>query len=252
MTDTESTDPRDPTEPTGATGPADLTAHSELKDASTAQPSTAHPSTAQPNAAQPNAAQPGRKLHLPSTRREHTREETDRKIALATMQIAVSEGVKAVTIEEVSRRSGVAKTTIYRRYRNSEELLENLSFFKTLPAPDLTVLKPSKENLALLIKSAVAYFDQSVGVRSVGMILCSDSDFFRQVFDHVVVPIRDRATEFFDNGKRAGVFRQNANVNFILDQVIGGMVANAAVHGSVEESWNRQIVDFLWTSIAVK
>lgn len=237
MTDIESTDPRELAEPKDHKGPIDLTDPADPRD-----PSTTHSS----------ATRPVRKIHLPSSRREHTREETDRKIALATMQIAVSEGVKAVTIEEVSRRSGVAKTTIYRRYRNSEELLENLSFFKTLPAPDLTVLKPSKENLALLIKSAVAYFDQSVGVRSVGMILCSDSDFFRQVFDHVVVPIRDRVTEFFNNGKQAGVFRQNANVNFVLDQVIGGMVANAAVHGTVEESWNRQIVDFLWASIAVK
>lgn len=186
------------------------------------------------------------------TRGAHTREATNRKIARATMHIALEEGVKAVTIEEVSRQSGVAKTTIYRRFRNSDELLGNLSLFEALPTPEIESLQPTKANLALLIQGAVAYFDESVGVRSVGMILCSDSEFFRQVFDHLVVPLRDRVAEFFNSGKREGVFKPGADVNFVLEQVIGGMVANAAVHGAVEEKWNTQIVDFLWRSIAAE
>ena len=50
-------------------------------------------------------------------RREQLREQTDRKIMRATLEIMISKGVAAVTIEEVARRSGVAKTTIYRRYK---------------------------------------------------------------------------------------------------------------------------------------
>ena len=51
------------------------------------------------------------------SRREQLREQTDHKIMKATLAIVISDGVGAVTIEEVARRSGVAKTTIYRRYR---------------------------------------------------------------------------------------------------------------------------------------
>ena len=56
-------------------------------------------------------------------RGERTREATDRKLMRATLQIAVDRGISGVTIEEVARRSGVAKTTIYRRYHNADELL---------------------------------------------------------------------------------------------------------------------------------
>ena len=45
-------------------------------------------------------------------RGERTREATDRKLMRATLQIAVDRGISGVTIEEVARRSGVAKTTI--------------------------------------------------------------------------------------------------------------------------------------------
>lgn len=179
-------------------------------------------------------------------RGEQTREATDRKIAQATLHIAVAEGIKGVTIEKVAQWSGVAKTTIYRRYRNSEDLLKGVSFFGFSPLPDIEDLAPTRKNLALSLYKAVAYFDKAVGVKSVGLILSSDSAFFRQVFDHLVVPIRDRVAAFIENGKRAGVFRQDADANFILEQVVGGMVANAAVNGSVKPEWNQQMVDYLW------
>lgn len=60
-------------------------------------------------------------------RGERTREATDRKLMQATLQIAVDRGISGVTIEEVARRSGVAKTTIYRRYHNADELLREIS-----------------------------------------------------------------------------------------------------------------------------
>ena len=42
-------------------------------------------------------------------RRERLREQTDRKIMKATLGIVISDGIGAVTIEEVARRSGVAR-----------------------------------------------------------------------------------------------------------------------------------------------
>ena len=50
-------------------------------------------------------------------RGERTREATDRKLMRATLQIAVDRGISGVTIEEVARRSGVAKTTIHWLHR---------------------------------------------------------------------------------------------------------------------------------------
>ena len=45
-------------------------------------------------------------------RREQLREQTDRKIMRATLEIMISKGVAAVTIEAVARRAGGAKTTM--------------------------------------------------------------------------------------------------------------------------------------------
>lgn len=45
------------------------------------------------------------------------------KLRASTAEIVFLDGVAACTVEEVSRRSGVAKSTIYRRYGDIDELI---------------------------------------------------------------------------------------------------------------------------------
>lgn len=45
------------------------------------------------------------------------------KLRASTAEIVFSEGIAACSVEEVARRSGVAKSTIYRRYDSVDELI---------------------------------------------------------------------------------------------------------------------------------
>lgn len=55
----------------------------------------------------------------------------------ATVEIVFSDGVNAVTFDEVARRSGVAKTTIYRHFETKNQLviaaLDGLTVFPEVP-----------------------------------------------------------------------------------------------------------------------
>ena len=55
----------------------------------------------------------------------------------ATAEIVFSDGVNAVTFDEVARRSGVAKTTIYRHFETKNQLviaaLDGLTMFPDVP-----------------------------------------------------------------------------------------------------------------------
>jgi AcrR family transcriptional regulator len=55
-------------------------------------------------------------------RGRHPSPETEEAILEATREILAKEGVQGLTIEGVAARSGVAKTTIYRRWRSKHEL----------------------------------------------------------------------------------------------------------------------------------
>lgn len=159
------------------------------------------------------------------------REATNAKIAKATLEVALANGPEAVTVEEVARRSGVAKTTIYRRYRNSTELLDSIRGFTPAIIRHGEPLAPTKANLRLMIEEAVRFFDQSVGVKGVGSLLSSDSTLLRVMAARVLGPVKTRAIRFFANGARQGVFREGIDVDFILDVIIGAMVVRAAMAG---------------------
>lgn len=197
--------------------------------------------------------------------RRRTREATDEKIARATLEVALSNGPDAVTVEEVSRRSGVAKTTIYRRYRNSSELLHSIRGFEPDLLRQATPLEPSRENLELLITQAVRFFDRSVGVRGVGVMLSSDSTLFHTITAQLLAPVRERADDFFARGAQAGVFRAGIDVDFILDVIVGAMVVRAAMTstpvaasddegtscgGGLDANWAARMAQFLWPHIA--
>ena len=51
-----------------------------------------------------------------------TRTRTEQAILEATRELLAAGGVHSLTVEGVAARSGVAKTTIYRRYRSKDEL----------------------------------------------------------------------------------------------------------------------------------
>ena len=98
-------------------------------------------------------------------RRERLREQTDRKIMKATLGIVISDGIGAVTIEEVARRSGVAKTTIYRRYRNADDLLQRIQP-EVAGLPNFNDLKPSRSGLATMLRRIQNCFDSELGLKA--------------------------------------------------------------------------------------
>ena len=165
-------------------------------------------------------------------RGERTREATDRKLMRATLQIAVDRGISGVTIEEVARRSGVAKTTIYRRYHNADELLHEISaMYLAIPDSDPV---PSPD------------------VKRVGIVLSSEAEFFQHIVDQVVTPWLERVGAFLKQGVAQGVFREDVDEKLLLSTIIGSLVAYEAIEGKAmddDTAWASRMADLLWPAL---
>lgn len=185
------------------------------------------------------------------TGRERVRSRTDRKLFDATMTIAMSRGVNAVTIEEVSRISGVAKTTIYRRFRNRNELLQGIARMIVVQIPPFDDVPFTKDGIETVLRSAIAIFEESFGVKAIGLILTSDTAFFQSVVANVLSPMREKIKAYFDHGIQAGVFNAATDVGFVIDCAMGGMVTHAALNNGIEPGWARRMAAFLWHAIAL-
>ena len=131
-------------------------------------------------------------------RRERLREQTDRKIMKATLGIVISDGIGAVTIEEVARRSGVAKTTIYRRYRNADDLLQRIQP-EVAGLPNFNDLKPSRSGLATMLRRIQDCFDSELGLKAVG---------HRKVMSLTVIPFRHNGNGTLTSTKNGRIMRE--------------------------------------------
>ena len=158
-------------------------------------------------------------------RGERTREATDRKLMRATLQIAVDRGISGVTIEEVARRSGVAKTTIYRRYHNADELLHEISaMYLAIPDPD-PVPSPTREHFTQLLQRLVDWVrDNDIDVKRVGIVLSSEAEFFQHIVDQVVTPWLEHVGAFLKQGVAQGVFREDVDEKLLLSTIIASEV----------------------------
>ncbi|KFI92798.1 transcriptional regulator, TetR family [Bifidobacterium saguini DSM 23967] len=192
----------------------------------------------------------------PMPRSERRREATDRKLMHATLQIAVERGISGVTIEEVARRSGVAKTTIYRRYHNSNELLRGISAMYLVNAEDelSPALSPTREHFTLMLGKLVDWVrTNNIDVRSVGIVLSSEAEFFHHIVDQVVTPWLGKLRSFLNLGVAEGVFRTGLDERLLLSTIIGSLVAYEAIDQHPTDSdiaaWPQRMTNLLWPAL---
>ena len=187
-------------------------------------------------------------------RREQLREQTDRKIMRATLEILISDGIGAVTIEEVARRSGVAKTTIYRRYRNADDLLQRIQV-EVAGLPDFDDLQPSRDGLREMLQRIQGCFDSELGLKAVGVVLTSDNDSLKAITTQVLAPAEQRFVSFVERGIRTGVFRDGLDCRFLFSTVLGSMLACKALAerepgmGQETGSWAERMTALLWPNV---
>jgi AcrR family transcriptional regulator len=182
------------------------------------------------------------------------RAETDRKILQACLQIAITQGIGAVSIEEVAKRSGVAKTTIYRRYRNSEDMLAQVQTLEFGRTPELAELSATHPNLQLMLERIVQHFSSQIGIEAVGIVLSTRNRYFSRIVEQAILPERRRFADFLHRGERAGVLRSELDAAFLFNTIIGSMIASQALPlqstSMADTQWAKRMADLIWPAIA--
>src|SRR3984893_15202315 len=90
----------------------------------------------------------------------------DERITATALDLLRAKGPRAVTVEAVAARAGVAKTTIYRRYRDREDMLAAAltSLARPTPPADRSALLPI---LQWLVQQSLKALEE--GIRGCGV-----------------------------------------------------------------------------------
>jgi AcrR family transcriptional regulator len=174
--------------------------------------------------------------------------EADRLILVTAKRLLREVGYARLTMDGVAREAGVARTTVYRRYRDKAELVS--AAIDTLRQPSRP--RPSgdaRRDLVAQLENARRNFDMSLA----GTLLMEEPhdprlvELFRE---RMVLPRRQIVREAIESGIRYGQIRADIDVERVLDLLLGALFFAVLTGGRPGAQWPEQTVDALWPALA--
>jgi AcrR family transcriptional regulator len=175
--------------------------------------------------------------------------EVDARIFAAALDILRGRGPLAVSVESVAAASGVAKTTIYRRYENRESLLT-----AAITSAATTVEFPqgltAQDSLRWVLRHARDTIEHVVGRGTVAAVIMNEDPQFtglllgmiRQSTGPLRADLRERAL--------AGEIKADVDVELAMSILLGVVVAELIRGRPTGEDWVDSVLALLWPAFA--
>jgi AcrR family transcriptional regulator len=173
--------------------------------------------------------------------------EAELAILQATRELLVEGGVHGLTIEKVAGRAGVAKTTIYRRWRDKDELALAVVLDMVEQVVQLPVLGDTRAELLAFVNAAVEVLGSTLMGRVMqGLVsdLATDPD-LAQAFRERVVSVRDAEVErLVERGIARGDLRPDTDPATAHDLLIGPVYYRLLLTGQpLNRAFAKRTVD---------
>lgn len=173
------------------------------------------------------------------------RRDVDDAITDATLALLRTKGPKSVTVEAVAARSGIAKTTIYRRHRDRRDMLA-VALERVTSSKPLGAQTEAPDRLRWLIQEAVKTVEVGIGYGGLAAMLTDDDPEFTKLFRRILAEQRAELESVIDAGKADGSFRADIDGATLIDAIVGSHIAERARTGRVAKDWEKRLFDLFW------
>lgn len=174
-------------------------------------------------------------------------EEARAKILVAAQTVLGEYGVDGFTVEEVVKRSGVAKTTVYRHFPNGNELmLAGLDcMVQTFPTPNTGSLRGDLEAFMSNVLPMVS--DPSFACTVLGVMAAAASDpEIAEVHKAMMAERLGPIATILDLAKGRGELPQDLDMDLALDFIEGPFFMRQMVRQApMDEATLRQLISLI-------
>jgi AcrR family transcriptional regulator len=173
--------------------------------------------------------------------------EADRLLLEAAKRLLHDVGYARLTMDAVAREAGVARTTLYRRYRDKADLVSAAINGLRQPAGRANS-GDARRDLVASLENVRRNFDMSLA----GTLLMEERhdprllELFR---DRMVLPRRAIVRDVVLRGIESGQIRPDLDVERILDLLLGALFSAVLADGRPGPEWSEQTIDALWPAL---
>jgi AcrR family transcriptional regulator len=163
-------------------------------------------------------------------------ERSKQAILDATRELLAEEGdVGSLTVEAVAARSGVAKTTIYRRWRDKWELALDAVMIDMLPGfADPVDVGDTRKELLTFVNSVVKIWStRPYGRAMQGLVseIATQPELAREYRERVVDPRRDQLAPVIERAIERGDLRPDTDVRLVHELLVGPILYRLLLSG---------------------
>jgi AcrR family transcriptional regulator len=187
-----------------------------------------------------------------TNRRPDPRAERSRQAILdATRELLQEDGdARTLTIEAVAARSGVAKTTIYRRWRDKWELALDAVMIDMLPRFDDPVdVGDTRKELITFLDSVVRTWSSvpyAPAMQALVSEIATEPELGRLYREQVVEPRRRQLKPVIDRGIARGDLRPDTDLRIVHELLVGPVLYRLLLSGG---PFNRKLSTSLVDSV---
>ena len=163
-------------------------------------------------------------------------ERSKQAILDATRELLAEQGdVGSLTIEAVAARSGVAKTTIYRRWRDKWELALDAVMIDVLPGfAEPADVGDTRKELVTFVQSALKNLStppSGPAMQALASQIATDPELGRVYREQVVEPRREQLRPVIERGIDRGDLRPDTDVRLVHELLIGPLFYRLLFNG---------------------
>jgi AcrR family transcriptional regulator len=190
----------------------------------------------------PNRSEPQRTPARPGRPRQT---DLDERLASAVLALLHEGGPTAVTMEGVATRSGVAKTSIYRRHPNRAALLTAV-LSSAIGVPQVPREGSVQDKIRFALGQAWRQMGEILGPGGLAAIVENSDPEFTELFRAALRPYEDGLVKRINADSRAGRLRGGLDAEGIVSLMIGAYLGELVRRGEVSRDWLDRSMKILW------
>jgi len=171
----------------------------------------------------------------------------------AILQATAERGVGGLTIEGVAARSGVAKTTIYRRWRDRDELALAILIDMTAAVKAPPDLGDTRRELLTFVKTATRIIKADRIVRGLVSEIATKPHLARAYRERIVDMRLAEVKSVIDRGIACGELRPDTDVRVAHELLVGPLFYRLLFSGApLNKAHANQVVDAVMRAFAAR
>ena len=169
----------------------------------------------------------------------------DDRIGRTVLELLREGGPSAVTMDRVTARSGVAKTTIYRRHPDRRHLLRSV-LESAMSAPEVPREGSVQDRIRFALEQVWRQMDVVLGPGGLAALVADSDPEFTGLFRAALRPHVDLLVARMQEDVDAGLLRQGLDSEGVVTLMLGAYLGELLRHGVVDDGWMDRSIELLW------